>query len=226
MTVSVRWYSIPDRFKNYRTKKARRNLPQGPSPLYPAMEKFVWDAWERLDREYITRWAFFNVEKDLSVLDFHGRKISMGGGHLAFDGAPRDVFWQSARPFLEDITVRAIDEVVKSAHGQCELRQPLLEVQGMLISCTRKTYARMATIDRRLRGKGRPDSVPIRDTARETAEMESFIARHVDGPLRLIPKSSQWARANQWFKDHPLLGWLVATTLTLLGIVGKMMGAW
>jgi len=209
-----------------RQARPKRTPSLGPSPLYPAMEKFIRDAWDRLDRNHLTRWSFFNVGKDLTVQDFYGRKISMGGGNLAFDGSIRDIYWQFAKPFLEDITVRAIDEVARRAEGQCDLRQPLLETQGMLVSFTRKTYQRMATIDRRLRGKGYPESVPMRDDSREVAEVEAFIARHVDGRLRLIPEFSRWARWNQRFKDHPLLVWIVATAISLAGVLGKLLGIW
>jgi hypothetical protein len=205
--------------------KSTQSDQSGPSPLYPVMEKFVKDEADKLDRDHLTPWAFFKTGTTLTVTDFHKRPIAIGGKYLEFSGSIRDVFWQFGDPFLEDIAIRSIDEVVRRGKGQCDLRQPILETQGMLISYTRKTYSRMANIDRALRGNGNPKSVPLRDTSRETKEMEARIEALVHGQLRLIPPPpSRWVRGNQWFKDHPLAGWIVATIIALAGIVGKALG--
>jgi len=199
--------------------KKKKNLPEGPSPLYPMMEKFVRDEWEKLDRDRLTKWAFFNVDNAQPIPDFHNRPISMGRGTLVFEGQIRDIFWKFADPFLEDIAVRTLDEVVKRGQGKCDLRQPIRETEGLLISYSRKAYARMADIDRRLRGKGYPQSVPLRETKRESGEMESYIARLADAHMRLLEKPKRWWQDETVWKRF---GW-VAGILGALGAVAKLL---
>jgi hypothetical protein len=192
--------------------KKKPSPPDGPSPLYPAMEKFVREETEKLDREFLTPWAFFNTDTPLEVKDFHNCTIRVGATNLEFSGSIRDVYWGSIAPFLEDIAVRAIDETVRRGSGRPDLAKSLNETRGMLISYSRKTLTRMADIDRRLRGKGFPKTVELQSTTCHEREIEGRINVLVDAQVRLIPPTKRW------WQDELLLKW-VALGVTLLGIL-------
>jgi hypothetical protein len=191
----------------------------GPSPIYPIVEKFVNDEYTRLENAQITPWAFFNGN-GLRVNDFYGRPIAYSG--IRFSGSPLLVFWSGyIEPFLEDISFRAIDLSMKvAADRKIPLRQPLLEVQGQLYSLCRRAFDRMANIDQRLRKAGVLDEVPLRRTEKELAQMHQFIDKRVDAELAAISEPAApgtWKLVNQWFKDHPIVPWLVGLAFAVFG---------
>jgi mevalonate kinase len=106
-------------------------------------------------------------------------------------------------PFIEDITVKVIDEVVTLTQEKSQdLKETLTEAEGLLVSYTRKTYQRMAEIDQRLRGKGYPKSVNIQKTDRYETPMIEFIKGSVSAELKTYrPKS----RFEQFYQNMPNL---------------------
>jgi hypothetical protein len=92
------------------------------------------------------------------------------------------VFWKSIEPFLKDAMVRMLDETfetcrVKNYEPEPHLRETAMLLRGHLIS---PIYSEMADIDRHLRGKGNPKSVPRRDLTDEITYME----RVLDGLMK------------------------------------------
>jgi hypothetical protein len=106
-------------------------------------------------------------------------------------------------PFIEDITVKVIDEVVTLTQEKSQdLKETLTEAEGLLVSYTRKTYQRMAEIDQRLRGKGYPKSVNIQKTDRYETPMIEFIKGSVSAELKTYrPKS----RFEQFYQNNKFL---------------------
>jgi len=196
----------------------------GASPFYPIIEKMVVDEITRLDKQQITPWAFFNSGHPVRYKDFYGAEKTVGGAIL-FDGSVRIVFWNGyVQPFLEALAVKAIEETVRRCkENDYPRRIPLEQTAGLLKGYNRKTFARMVDIDRRLRGKGYPDSVQPYKAAGEINLMDAFVERHIAGELKLIqaqplaqlPAAPQttppapsvpkgWARVEIWHKEHAL----------------------
>ncbi len=177
------------------------------TPLYPIIEKTVDDAWVKLDREQITPWAFITAGPKFQVTDFYGRTISYQG--ILFEGTARQVFWgRYIEPFLEDVAGKIINETLRLAaeKGQ-DPRLCLPETAGLLKSIARRAFARMAEIDRRLRGTGNPQSVPLRDTASELGAVEEFIDRRIAAELAMIRPRF---KVNEFYNEHPFLFWFIA----------------
>jgi hypothetical protein len=191
----------------------------GPTPIYPIVEKFVNDEYQRLENAQITPWAFFNGN-GLRVNDFYGKPIAYSG--IRFSGSPVLVFWSRyIEPFLEDVAYRAIDLTMKAAADRkIPMGQPLIEVQGQLHSLCRRAFDRMANIDQRLRGDGFPAKVQLRNTDKELARMHQFIDKRINaelGAITLPVPPATWKQFNQWFKDHPSVPWLVGLPFLILG---------
>lgn len=200
-------------------------LAHGPSPLYPVIEKLVRDEAARIDKEQLTPFAFLNAGTPVRVRDFHGKEKVFQG--IQFDGSVRLYFWNAyVQPFLEKLAFDVVEETLKRCKENNVPKEPALrQAQGLLQSYIGKTIGRMVDIDRRLRGKGHPESVGEYNPAKELKYLEEFVARRIEGELQMIPpKESRWQRANKWFKDHPLLGWIVATTLAAIGLLVKFFG--
>jgi hypothetical protein len=189
--------------------------------LYPIVEKFVDDAWIRLNNEQITPWAFLNAGPAFTCKDFYGRTISYQG--IAFDGSPRQVFWgRYIEPFLEDITDKVVVETLRlSVDKQQDATLALAETSGLLKSLVRRAYRRMAEIDRRLRGNGNPESVPLRSTESEVASTEQFIDRRIGSEIAMLqpkPKRS----INDYYNANPFLFWLIPLLIAIIGIYVAM----
>jgi hypothetical protein len=206
---------------------AERSKADGPSPLWPIMQKFVKDECEKLDRTQVTPWAFLKAGPPMRVRDFYGREICYQG--VGFEGSPRVVFWSRyIEPFLEDIAFRAVDLALRlSREKEIDPQKSLVETQGLLNSYTRKIFDRMAEIDRRLRGTGHVTNVALRSIDREQKAMEQFISARISSELMVAQAPrSRWKVMNEWFKDHPLVGWSITVTLAIAGLLSKLLGAW
>lgn len=156
------------------------------SPLFGLINKFVGDEWVKLERQQITPWAFMTAGPPFRVTDFYGRTIAYQG--VLFEGSPREVFWSRyIEPFLEDLVIRTIEETLRLASARRQNpRQALQESGSLLKSVTRRAFARMADIDRRLRGRGYPQNVPIRNVEGNVAMVERFIEERVQSELVML----------------------------------------
>lgn len=182
------------------------------TPLYSLIEKLVEDSWVVLDREHITPWAFMTAGPLFKCTDFYGRQISYQG--VEFEGSPQDVFWgRYIEPFLENIIEQVVTETLRLSEvkGQ-NPKLPLLEASSLLKLLIHRAYRRMADIDRRLRGKGYPERVPLRITDSEIAGMERFLDRRINAELAML---KPWHRVNQFYKEHKFLIWLIGILITI-----------
>lgn len=62
-----------------------------PTPLYPTFRKRITDAFEQLDRQQVTPWAFMTAGPPFQVNRFDGTEVAYPG--IKFEGSPREVFW-------------------------------------------------------------------------------------------------------------------------------------
>lgn len=174
--------------------------------LYPLLDKYINDAWVRLERDKITPWSFMTAGPPFRVIDFYGKQIAYQG--IGFEGSPRHVFWgRYIEPFLEDLVNQSVNEALRlSAEKKQNARMVLPELAGLLKSVSHRALSRMAEIDRRLLGRGFPQKIPLRNVQREMAEMDSFIDRRIDAELTMLPKG---VRINEIYKEHPFWFWLI-----------------
>ena len=176
------------------------------SALFPLLQKFSRDEWVKLDRNKITPWAFFNSGWPFEITDFYGRTIASQG--FEFSGSIRDLFWHRyIEPFLEEIVDRGFNETLRLARDRSQLRrEPFEEMGGQLISLSGLAFRRMADIDQRLRGKGKPKSVLLYDPDRELSEVSRFIQRRMRAEIEMLPKSGVDMGVDEGSSWHPWEG--------------------
>lgn len=145
-----------------------------------------------------------------SCKDFYGREISYQV--IEFEGSPRDVFWgRYIEPFLEDIVDRSVNETLRLAKERSQnATEALSEVQNLLLSLAQNTYRRMSEVDRLLRGRGNPESVPNRDSSSELNATERFIEQRINTEKAMY-KPKLWI--NEFYNEHTFLFWLLALVL-------------
>lgn len=146
------------------------------------------------------------------------RQISYQG--ILFEGSPRQIFWtRYIEPFMEEICIEEIDAAVKLAKERnVDARQLLPEVRDLLLAGIRKTYSRMADVDRRLRGKGFPESVDLKGTDKEYLIMTDFVDVRIRSELEMWkPKS----KLQVWYEHNKATVWIVGVLLAVLGLAVK-----
>jgi len=193
-------------------------ITSGRTNLYPSINKFINDEWEKLRRYQITPWALLQPGKIFLCKDFYGKKIQYQG--VLFEGSPHDVFWgHYIEPFLEDISYRAIDQTIQlSKDKNVRLKEPLLETTQLLKLLVRKTYDLMADVDRRLRGQGYPQNIGKRGVDAEIAAMDKFIDARVQSEIRMYKTQSKLEKLNTFCHKHQFLLWTIGIIVGLLSV--------
>ncbi len=201
------------------------------TPLLPTFEKRITDSVNDLITAQVTPWSFLTAGPPFQVKRFDGRKISSQG--VTFEGTTQDVFWRGyIEPFLEDLVVRELAFAIESCRKhKVDAREVLPEVQGLLLSGCRKVFAQMADVDRRLRGKGYPDSVPLRSVQSEQDQMAAFIKTHVSASSNLWESSvredhppevkEHWV--NAWYRRNQGWAWAIGS---LIAVTALITGLW
>lgn len=188
------------------------------TPLFPTFEKRIADATEQILRRQVDPWL--SMQQGLSLTKFDGSLISYSG--IKFEGSPRMVFWSGyIEPFLEHLITSQISSGVSMARERgVDARQLLPEIQGLLHSAISKVLSRMAEVDRRLRGDGFPEQVPLRNIQSEQDIMATFLDRHIQAELSMWQTRSALQR---WFDNNKALVWLIGSLLTAVGIVATFL---
>ena len=196
------------------------------TPLFPTFEKRVNDSVNDLIAAQVTPWSFLMAGPPFQVKRFNGREISYQG--VTFDGSPQQVFWSGyIEPFLEDLVVRELDFAVMACKEyKVDAGIVLSELQGLLLSGCNKVFARMADVDRRLRGKGSPSSVPLRPIQGEQDRMATFIQTHVSASLKLWESSlredyppkvkEHWI--NAWYSRNQGWAWAIGSLIAVIAL--------
>ena len=188
------------------------------TPLYPAFEKRIDDSVDRILKNQIDPWVFFNTGYPLNLTGFDGRTIAYQG--IEFEGSPRDVYWvRYIEPFLEELAVQQIALAVEEARNRkVDGRQLLLEIQGLLFSGCAKIFNRMAQIDQCLLGKGFPQSVPLRPIDQEYELMQNFIEKHICAELEMWKPDR---RFETWYEHNKFLTWAIGILIGAAGLAVK-----
>jgi hypothetical protein len=190
------------------------------TPLYPTFRKRVADAFERLIEQQVTRWSFMTAGSPFRIKSFDGREIAYQG--IEFEGSPREVFWSRyIEPFLEQLCISEIEAAVSLAREKgVDARLLLTELQGLLSAGFKKVYERMADVDRRLRGKGYPNSVALRSVELETQRMDKFLEERIMAEIEMWkPKP----RFEAWHERNRFWVWLIGVFIAVMGILAKLL---
>lgn len=154
------------------------------------------------------------------VKQFNGREISYQG--IGFEGSPRTIFWgRYIDPFLETLAIEEIEFAVSSAkERKVDARLLLPEVQSLLNTAVQKIFREMADIDRRLLGKGFPETVPLRSIEGEVAQLCAFIEERVRCELAMWkPRSA----VEEWYDRNKFWVWLVGIVVGVAGLAVKLL---
>jgi hypothetical protein len=189
------------------------------TPLHPTFRKRIEDATERIIRDQVTPWAFLTAGPPFKIKQFSGREISYQG--IGFEGSPRTIFWgRYIDPFLEALAIEEIELAVSSAkERKIDATLLLPEVQSLLNAAVQKVFREMAGIDRRLLGKGFPETVPLRSTEGEAAQLSAFIEERVRCELEMWkPRSA----VDEWYERNKFWVWLVGIVIGVAGLAVKL----
>jgi hypothetical protein len=96
----------------------------------------------------------------------------------------------------------------------------LPELQGLLSDGFKKVYERMADVDRRLRGKGYPNSVALRSVESEIQRMDKFLDERIMAEIEMW-KPKPWFEA--WHERNKFWVWIITAILTGMGILAKFL---
>ncbi|MGD8563303.1 MAG: hypothetical protein PVG03_12220 [Desulfarculaceae bacterium] len=188
------------------------------SVFYPIFQNNLKDEFQKVIKEQVTPWAFMTTSYGLKVKKFDGSQITISGGE--FSGSPELIFWSDdcIEPFLKHISSVTIEDAVKRCTAQNTKLKPVLKnVQELLSLGFLNVYQKMANVDRRLRGKGYPNRVELRDIDVYITKMDEFVARRIDSEIKLWKpfrkRLQHLYNNNKWF--FKLLG----SIITLLALI-------
>jgi serine/threonine protein kinase len=109
---------------------------------------------------------------------------------VLFDGTPKEIFWNGfIEPFLKDIISRAF----AYTRGFCtdhklDPVKPMNETAEELRFGVERIFARMIDIDRRLRGKGFPNTVSPYNPAGKIRAIDTFLQERLRAEIAIFPK--------------------------------------
>jgi hypothetical protein len=133
--------------------------------------------YKRLIKKQVDPWIFYN-SKGVHVKKFGDGNISMSG--IEYKDQSKAVFFSHIEPYIEDVVKRMIEGTIELAKSK---KVPMSTVLGSTkanLSCGIDTvYHKMQNIDRRLRGGGDPESVPMRDVSFEIKKMNEFLDEQI-----------------------------------------------
>lgn len=143
-------------------------------PLLPVTRHKIDTCLVTLTQDKLTPWRWFN-SRGIEIANFYGKPMSLHG--VVYAGSVMLMFWKFIDPFLKDAMVRILAETAETCRAKNYEPEPHLSETAMLLRghLISPIYSEMADIDRHLRGKGNPKSVPRRDVTDEITCMERVL---------------------------------------------------
>jgi len=157
--------------------------------LRPKIKYDINNEFEKLNKDKITPWAFFRTDVMQPIAKFDGSLINYKG--IEFSGSAELVFWEGfIEPFLKDIIVRKIDWAIElSQQYDYPPKDVLLIAKSYLLNGIERSYCRMQEIDRKLRGRGYPQIVPLNDISHKIKQIEKFLDEYLNAAIIYSPKA-------------------------------------
>ena len=79
-------------------------------------------------------------------------------------------------------------------------------------------YRKMQKVDRRLRGKGNPESVPKRDVSCKIKEMNNLLDRQI-GIYKDLSFQLPEGWFKKWYNKSPHVKWLIGIVISILALI-------
>ena len=177
----------------------------------------IFEEFKHLVKEQVAPWVFFRTGK-FRIKKFDGGCISYSG--IEFEGSPRLVFWQGCiEPFVEDVIKRMIEETIRLAKDKnVQISAVLSSTKANLSSGIDTVYSKMQEVDRRLRGKGYPESVPKRDISSEIKKMNNFLDKQIETYEDLAFQVPELG-LKRWYQENPHWVWIIAIIIAIITII-------
>ena len=188
------------------------------TPLYPAFQKRIKDAFEQLVKNQVTPWQLLNSGTPFSLKNYDRNEIYYKG--VEFEGSPEQVFWtRYIDPFMEEIVINEIEEAVKIAKEKnISLALLLPEIKTLLCSGVKMTLSSMAKTDQLLRAKGFPEKVHLRSIETNNSQMTRFIEVRIKSELEMWkPKS----KLDNFYDNNKAIVWLTGIIVAIVGLYAK-----
>lgn len=184
------------------------------------MKERLENEFAKLDKNKLTPWIFMATDHGLDVTTLDGSKVKYQG--IEFSGTARLVFWDRfSVPFLMDIISRGFAATREFCERHNIATKPALdETAELLKEGIDRTFKRMVDIDRRLRGKGSPNSVEQYNPSTETAKTLAFLDERLAAEKLLIPK--QRNSLNKFYEEQKFWIWAIGALIALAGIVAQI----
>ena len=146
------------------------------TPIYYRLENRLDREFKILDREKITHWLFHFNGEGVDIDNCRGGRIRIGGA-MEFADQPRHIYWTFITPCLHDIILDVLNEADEQGRRYAPdiAREALDEASELLKSFVARVYNQMVVIDRRLRGKGYPDSVDPYDASEKIKALQAHV---------------------------------------------------
>jgi hypothetical protein len=188
------------------------------TPLLPIFQKRINDSFEQLRKNQVYPWAMLNSGKPMIVKKHDQSQISYEG--IGFEGSPEHVFWSRyIEPFMEEIAINEIDSaLILATERNVDAKKLLPEVKDLLLGGVGKTFAEMAKIDQRLKGRGYPEKITIRSVEREYSAMKTFIEVRIDSELKMWKAKP---RFEVWYEHNKSTVWFIGIVISLVGLYAK-----
>ena len=150
------------------------------------------------------------------------------------EGQPREIYWSFITPCLQDV----VHDVLRQAEDQGRryspevAREALDEAADLLKSFIVKVYDRMGDIDRRMRGKGHPQSVKPHDPSQAVSALHAHIDEQVSAFKKQIAVPTPLQRLSAKLDEHRILVTIILAIVSggvsggLAGALGSEILAW
>ena len=129
-------------------------------------------------------------------------------------------FWEGyIEPYIADAIKRMIEKTIDLANNNNVPISAILESTKEELSGEIGTvYRKMQKVDRRLRGKGNPESVPKRDVSCKIKEMNNLLDRQI-GIYQDLSFQLPEGRFKKWYNKSPHVKWLIGIVISILALI-------
>lgn len=180
--------------------------------LYSRRKRDIENKLITIKEEKITPWLlYFNTGKDYEISTSDGRSLIIPG-QGDFRAKIQDTFWDFIEPILENEIVTVLKEAQEDVRTfrRGFQRKHLDETRYLLQEkLVRGVYDDMVMVDQKLRGKGSPKKVLLRNIEEKLDKFDKFVVGQVKATQKLLNRTH---RAHYWF----YLLFFVVGALTML----------
>lgn len=150
---------------------------------------------QRFVNKWLFPWHNINIpSRVVDVEDFRGGRIAIGG--VVFEGQVQEVYWRAISRYLTSEvheTFQKWNEETRPYPDDKRLTS-LEGTQRLLMQFVGGIIARAKDTDRRLRGRGFPDQVPIYEASREHSHANTEILRLAESHRALMEHAASTAQ--------------------------------